>query len=628
MSEDIDALIKIVRDRLKRSERIRRNIPGDGRLRIDRPLPFLTAYRYPTNQGDLGTVELGTTEASYLFASAAEKYADELAQLCGAVKNETLDQFGAFLLIEIWCEQLNRDSEETLTHPAFRLQCRRDDVPESLMNQLAEAIGDIVVSRRVATVEIDEAVDSVVHPPGMHPLLPSIGEDERCHHVGVAIHPIFRDTEGVTLYPLVLQALRREFGLALRKSFFHFAAEHSDHPATQVHAVGPSTFVQAASLVDQQLCDVSLSFDYILQITPVNSDDAWEQFQSSGYSKPPVFYYRPLPRQPADLKQSLFEVPIDRVEDATLAQLFWEKQDELDRQITSLSDIDTPAFLYGNLQIYGEIESDLLELAELLLNDLHSDRKEPTDGGGVVTGSELMKMAQVEIGRYRELDSTFNASVELRDDIAAGIMVSKNKLLISRTAKVREERAQALMHHEIGTHVLTYFNGQGQPFQQLYAGLAGYESMQEGLAVMGELLTGGLTKSRLCMLAARVVAAQAMADGVDFPDTFSRLVEDWGFAHRVAFLIALRVYRGGGCMKDTIYLRGLRDVLQHLGDGNKVEPLFIGKFALGHLPAIEEFRQREVVKPPRLLPRYLHKDSARQMLADCAGKHILDLVGA
>src|SRR5262245_53774064 len=47
-----DAVIAAVQERLPRNLRIRRNLPGDGRLRIDRQLPFLCVHRAPNNASD------------------------------------------------------------------------------------------------------------------------------------------------------------------------------------------------------------------------------------------------------------------------------------------------------------------------------------------------------------------------------------------------------------------------------------------------------------------------------------------------------------------------------------------------------------------------------------------------
>ncbi len=92
-------------------------------------------------------------------------------------------------------------------------------------------------------------------------------------------------------------------------------------------------------------------------------------------------------------------------------------------------------------------------------------------------------------------------------------MVSQGNLLIGTHTKIPLSRVEALIQHEVGTHVLTYLNGRAQPFRQLYIGLAGYEELQEGLAVLSEYMVDGLSRPRLRLLAARVVAARHMIAG-------------------------------------------------------------------------------------------------------------------
>ena len=84
-------------------------------------------------------------------------------------------------------------------------------------------------------------------------------------------------------------------------------------------------------------------------------------------------------------------------------------------------------------------------------------------------------------------------------------MVSNGNLFIGKRVKIPESRAEALIQHEVGTHVLTYINGKNQPFQQLYCGLSGCDELQEGLAVLSEYLVGGLSPPRLRLLAGRVI---------------------------------------------------------------------------------------------------------------------------
>ena len=193
--------------------------------------------------------------------------------------------------------------------------------------------------------------------------------------------------------------------------------------------------------------------------------------------------------------------------------------------------------------------------------------------------------------------------------------MSHGNLLLNSRQKVAENRVEALLAHEIGTHVLTYFNGQAQPFRQLYAGLPDYEELQEGVAVLAEYLTGGLTGLRLRMLAARVLAANMITEGAGFSEVFRELHDIYGFSQKIAYNITLRIFRGGGLLKDMVYLRGLIRLLEYLGNGGAFEPLLLGKFGADHLHIIRELQWRKVLVAPPLTPRYLENPEATERLA-------------
>jgi hypothetical protein len=73
-----------------------------GRLRVDRPLPFLCLYRAPADRPDLGTAELVRTQASYLIAPAVDGQRADLAALVGGLVEVLADACGACLLLELW----------------------------------------------------------------------------------------------------------------------------------------------------------------------------------------------------------------------------------------------------------------------------------------------------------------------------------------------------------------------------------------------------------------------------------------------------------------------------------------------------------------------------------------------
>jgi uncharacterized protein (TIGR02421 family) len=171
-------------------------------------------------------------------------------------------------------------------------------------------------------------------------------------------------------------------------------------------------------------------------------------------------------------------------------------------------------------------------------------------------------------------------------------------------------RVEPLIQHEVGTHVLTYWNGRAQPFKLLATGLAGHDELQEGLAVFVEYLVGGLTTGRLRTLAARVLAVAALIDGATFVDTFRLLRDEFGLSERVAFTTTMRVFRGGGLTKDAVYLRGLNAVITYLARGGRLDTLFIGKIATQHASVVEELQRRQVLEPPPFRPSYLDQPDA------------------
>jgi len=195
--------------------------------------------------------------------------------------------------------------------------------------------------------------------------------------------------------------------------------------------------------------------------------------------------------------------------------------------------------------------------------------------------------------------------VRVRDDVE-GVMVSRGTLNISSRYQISRERAFALLQHEVGTHVATYYNGMAQPFKLFYLGVPGYEQLQEGLAVLSEYMTGGLTNQRMRILAARVVAVHHMLAGNPFTATFDLLVEKHGFKPETAFYIAMRVYRGGGLTKDAVYLKGLLNVVEYVKEGNDISRLLIGKIRQDYLPIIQELLHRRLLKPLPLRPKYLN----------------------
>ena len=243
-----------------------------------------------------------------------------------------------------------------------------------------------------------------------------------------------------------------------------------------------------------------------------------------------------------------------------------------------------------------------------------------------VDAQGFAELALEEISQYRKKYPRFTAKVSVRSDVE-GLMVSRGNLLVGRSTRVPLSRVDAALQHEVGTHMVTYFNGLAQPFRQLSVGLAGYEEFQEGLAVLAEHLVGGLSRSRLRLLAGRVIAVYARVEGATFVETFRELNGKWGFSRRTAFVLTMRVYRGGGLTKDMLYLRGLVSLLGRLEDRWDLEAPFVGKIAADHLPIVRELQLREVLVPMPLWPRYMERpETAERLHRLKKGVAVIDLL--
>ena len=455
--------------------------------------------------------------------------------------------------------------------------------------------------------------------------------DEEAHELGVTVlglevSPIYRTPEGEASFPVVMRTLRRSVSRALRRALYEFSKGRTTHRPEHFHVLGKRALVKAVWDVDQKLARVSDGFDFLLQVTPANSQEAWAEFKRRRYEREPTLHYRHLPMEPSTLKRSLFQVPIERVEDPALSLLFRQKQEELDRQITMLADRNTARFLHGSLALYGPIDEELVGTARELL-ELLPVRAREDSRGGYVGAEEFAERARAELEHYGKILPSVTPRVQIRKDVATGLMVSRGELLIGADTSVPTSRVDALLQHEIGVHVLTWHNGAAQPFQQLRSGLAGYDALQEGVAVLAEYLVGGLSRPRLRLLAGRVLAARSVIEGARFVDTYRFLVEEYGFDQRTAFVVSLRVHRGGGLTKDAVYLQGLMQVLEYLGRGGRLRTLFVGKIAAEHVPILHELQYREVLGQAPLLPRFLDREDVQARLEGLRqGRRVLDLI--
>lgn len=585
-------IINRILDKINKSEPIYQTLPGKGVLKMEKPVPFLVLYRIPPDGKNDLTSKLGKTESSYLFVKDISD--ESFIEIIHAVSNALADKFKSFLLFEFW---LTEASEEE----SFTIHISQKSAQDAaiVLNQELEKIH---IDGFSITSQINHG-KSVVTPPSLDPIYDiTRATKSGITLIGLEISPIYINENTGTEYPIILRELRSQFSLAMKKCFYEFIRHHSSFNATNFQMLGTTKLDQNVYEIDDKLGDLSNLFDFILLVTPLNTDEAWQEFVKSNYSQKPTFHYRPLPIDPEIIKREVYNLPIEQIADPTMAFLYRDKRKEVDRMLDMLSDREKPDFMQSSLQVYGPVDESLLTIAEALLVTIEVDEKQHKVDK--ISAKEFATLAEEELKWMKLQNPNVSTAVRIRDDVN-GILVSKGTLNINKNFTISKQRAFPLLQHEVGTHVLTYYNGKAQPLKLFYTGVPGYEELQEGMAVFSEYLTGGLTLGRMRTLAARVIIVDQLTKGSNFVQAFSLLVDKYNFSKKSAYLIVMRVYRGGGLTKDAVYLKGLLNLIEYIKEGNSLDNLLIGKIRQDYLPIVQELIHRNILIKPSILPRYL-----------------------
>jgi uncharacterized protein (TIGR02421 family) len=600
------ALIEEVLGALDAGKPVRKEFEEGGRLHIDRPLPFLCVHL--TDARDLAAREVVSANASYLVTP----HLNTAVMIIEALGAAMVERFGAFIVLDFG--ELERDSllsEDAPYLAPFEIVASATDQPAALA-----ALAAFDTAAKIDAVR-SRSPRLVKHRAGDDPNAALSAQIKWCPCLTLRFAPIYRVPESEEIYPDLLQRMVANIFDAGLQAIAAFL-KATDVMRLPTHRVlGRQAFIDVVKRADRTIDDVAASFDFLLAVTPINADAAWQSFEASRFERSPQFLYRPLTLQADVQKRKLFSIDFDHFEDPVLFQLYSEKQQELDLQLSMLSARETPRFVEISRALYGPVEAPLLCAAKDILARTEAASSEPREYDVLDTHVDcyyLEDAARSMIENYRRLFEGFEARIELRDDLPSGLMVVTDRLLISRSTRMRRRRIEALLSHEIGVHLLTYFNGAAQGLRLFRLGLAGYEGVQEGLAVFAEYLVGGMTVARLRLIAARVVGCAAMLQGASFDETFQMLVRDHGFTATLAFNLTLRLYRGGGLTKDAIYLRGLLEVLDHLRKGRPLDPFWMGKIAASHFDVIQELNMRRLLKAPEIYPAFLSHPHAAQRL--------------
>lgn len=335
------------------------------------------------------------------------------------------------------------------------------------------------------------------------------------------------------------------------------------------------------------------------------------------------YHQRPLPFLAADKVEEFRGILRDAHnqmgEYSPITRLIKRQCDEYIRAIRMLDSRGTPVFVELSKELYGspddvfyvggprlsEMGSFLFDLLTTLDVQLVSDQDIPRH-----SPQQAKKLLQ------KRLDAFFvddQVKVMVNDGMIADAAAGADKIKLSNKAKFTDRELKYLEVHEGWVHVGTTINGGLQPYCFfLSKGAPSCSVIQEGLAVMTEVVSFSSYPARMRKITNRVIAIEKVTQGADFMDIFHYFLE-CGLSEDDAYKQSVRVFRGsvptgGPFTKDLAYAKGFVLIYNFLCYAiserriDVVPILFSGKLTLDDVPLLLELKAEGLLAEPRYLP--------------------------
>jgi len=228
------------------------------------------------------------------------------------------------------------------------------------------------------------------------------------------------------------------------------------------------------------------------------------------------------------------------------------------------------------------------------------------------TAKEGQEILQAKLTDYFQ-GSKNPVRVLVSDGMVADASAGADSIRLKDGVLFSERDLRCLEVHEGWVHVGTTINGAAQPYCDfLSKGSPSCSVLQEGLAVLTEVITMSSYPSRMKKITNRVVAMDMVIKGANFIEVFEYFLV-CGCAPEEAYAHTVRVFRGstpegGPFTKDLSYAKGfllaynyiLFAIAEHAVD--IIALLFVGKISLEDLPMLVELRDLGLLENPPFLP--------------------------
>jgi uncharacterized protein (TIGR02421 family) len=353
-------------------------------------------------------------------------------------------------------------------------------------------------------------------------------------------------------------------------------------------------------------------------------------FDKKGQKLPPVdkSYYdnRPLPFSVED-KQEEFRLILRDAQNqlgqySPVTRLIKRQCEEYTRAAQMLATRGTSAFSELSIELYGSPDDvfyaggpRLSQMGTLLFDVLTAlDVKLQSDADiKRHTPQAAQEILQTRLGQFFD-KHTGKVTVMISDGMVADAAAGADKIKLSQNALFSDRDLKYLEVHEGWVHVGTTLNGALQPYCSfLSKGAPSSSVIQEGLAVITEVVTFSSYPARMLKITNRVIALDKIRLGANFLDIYRYFLHDCGFSEEESYNQTTRLFRGstptgGPFTKDLSYAKGFVLIYNYLRFAisqqhvDSIHLLFTGKLVLDDLPLLAELKERKLLEPPMYLP--------------------------
>lgn len=306
---------------------------------------------------------------------------------------------------------------------------------------------------------------------------------------------------------------------------------------------------------------------------------------------------------------------------STLTRLIRRQCDEYCRAAHMLGVRGTPSFSELAMELYGSPDDvfyaggpRMSEMGTLLfdvLTDLNVQLQSEADVKRH-TPLDAQEILQARLGHFFDKHPG-KVTVMVSDDMVADAAAGADSIKLSQQAMFSDRDLRYLEVHEGWVHVGTTLNGAMQPnCFFLSKGSPSSSVIQEGLAVITEVVTFSSYPGRMLKITNRVIALDKVTQGADFLDIYRYFI-DCGLSEDDSYNQTVRIFRGstptgGPFTKDLSYAKGFVLIYNYIrfAIGQKrvdsIPLLFTGKLVLDDLPLLGELKERGILTDPVYLP--------------------------